>query len=313
MPELPDITIYIEALEQRIKGRELERLQLMSPFLLRTATPPLASIEGKKVLEIRRLGKRICLGFEDKLWLVLHLMIAGRLHWKTGLPLADARRPSKFKSQLALFRFDNGVLSLTEAGTQRRASLHLMNGEEGLRSLDPGGVELFTRRKRAINAGLGEFIDLESFTRVLKSENHTLKRALTDPHLFSGIGNAYSDEILWQAQLSPVKLTHKLSDEEIARLHAGTRDSLVEWVERLRAEAGEGFPEKVTAFRNGMATRGRYKEPCPRCGTRIQRIRYAANETNYCPTCQTGGRLLADRALSRLLREDWPRSVDELG
>jgi formamidopyrimidine-DNA glycosylase len=284
----------------------------MSPFLLRTANPPIASVEGKKVREIRRLGKRICLGLEDDLWLVLHLMIAGRLHWKAGLP-ADIQRTSKFKSQLALFRFDNGVLSLTEAGTQRRASLHLVAGREGLSSLDPGGVELFTRRTRATKGGLGQFIDLDSFTRVLQSENHTLKRALTDPHLFSGIGNAYSDEILWQAQLSPVKLTHKLNDEEIARLHAATRDTLIEWVERLRAEAGAGFPEKVTAFRKDMAAHGRYKEPCPRCGTRIQRIRYAANETNYCPTCQTGGKLLADRALSRLLREDWPRSVDELG
>jgi formamidopyrimidine-DNA glycosylase len=317
MPELPDITVYLEALEQRIKGHELERVQVTSPFLLRTATPPLASIEGKKVLELRRLGKRICLGFEADLWLVLHLMIAGRLHWKTGLPPADLRLTSKFKAQLALFRFDNGVVTLTEAGTQRRASMHLVTGEQGLRSLDPGGIELFTGRKRAgkrsFEGSAGEFVDLETFARVLKSENHTLKRALTDPHLFSGIGNAYSDEILWQAQLSPVKLTHKLNDEEIERLHAATRDSLIEWVERLRTEAGEGFPEKVTAFRKGMATHGRYKEPCPRCGTRIQRIRYAANETNYCPTCQTGGKLLADRALSRLLREDWPRSVDELG
>jgi formamidopyrimidine-DNA glycosylase len=313
MPELPDITVYLEALEQRIKGHELERVQVTSPFLLRTATPPLTSIEGKKVLELRRLGKRICLGFEDDLWLVLHLMIAGRLHWKTGLPPADLRLTSKFKSQLALFRFDNGFVTLTEAGTQRRASMHLVVGEPGLRALDPGGLELFTRRKRATKSGLGEFVELETFARVLKSENHTLKRALTDPHLFSGIGNAYSDEILWQAQLSPVKLTHKLNDEEIERLHASTRDSLIEWVERLRTEAGEGFPEKVTAFRKGMATHGRYKEPCPRCGTPIQRIRYAANETNYCPTCQTGGKLLADRALSRLLREDWPKSVDELG
>ena len=282
----------------------------MSPFLLRTATPPLATVEGKKVIELRRLGKRICIGCEAEVWLVIHLMIAGRLHWKAGPAAAGNLRPgSKFKSQLALFQFDNGGLSLTEAGTQRRASLHLVTGEAVLNSLDRGGVELFAPGPQG---GLGEFIDLASFTRVLTLENHTLKRALTDPRLFSGVGNAYSDEILWDAKLSPVKLTGKLSEDEIARLHAATRDTLIAWVERLRADAGHGFPEKVTAFRPGMATHGRYKEPCPRCGTKIQRIRYAANETNYCPTCQTGGKLLADRALSRLLREDWPRSVDEL-
>ena len=312
MPELPDITVYLEALERRILGRTLKKIQITSPFLLRTATPPISSVEGKTVAELRRLGKRICLGFEEEVWLVIHLMIAGRLHWKeeTGKS-SSPRTSSKFKAQLALFHFDGGTLSLTEAGTQRRASLHVVKGEAGLSSLDRGGVELFTGQKR--ESRLGKFIGLDSFARVLKSENHTLKRALTDPRLFSGIGNAYSDEILWHAHLSPVKLTQKLTDEEIGRLHAATRDTLIEWVERLREETGAGFPEKVTAFRKDMATHGRYKEACPRCGTPIQRIRYASNETNYCPTCQTGGKLLADRALSRLLREDWPKTVEELG
>jgi len=314
MPELPDITVYLEALECRILGQKLEQVQIASPFLLRTATPPISSVEGKKVAELRRLGKRICIGLEEEIWLVIHLMIAGRLHWKSeALKASSPRSSSKFKAQLALFHFNEGTLSLTEAGTQRRASLHVVAGESGLSSLDRGGVELFTGRKPSRNRGPGKFIDLDSFTRVLKSENHTLKRALTDPRLFSGVGNAYSDEILWQAQLSPVKLTHRLSDEEIVRLHSATRDTLIEWIERLRQETGEGFPEKVTAFRKDMATHGRYKEPCPRCGTAIQRIRYAANETNYCPTCQTAGKLLADRALSRLLREDWPKTVEELG
>jgi len=314
MPELPDITVYLEALERRIRGHQLESVQIISPFLLRTATPPISSVEGRKVSNLRRLGKRICIGFEDELWLVIHLMIAGRLHWKAETRKSlSPRSSSKFKAQLALFHFDAGTLSLTEAGTQRRASLHLVEGEAGLSSLDRGGVELFTSQKPDRKGGLGKFIDLARFTRILRSENHTLKRSLTDPRLFSGIGNAYSDEILWHAQLSPVKLTQKLSDEEVARLHAATRDTLIEWVERLRAETGEGFPEKVTAFRTDMATHGRYKEPCPRCGTPIQRIRYAANETNYCPGCQTAGKLLADRALSRLLREDWPKTVEELG
>jgi len=313
MPELPDISVYLEALEPRIRGHKLEKVQITSPFLLRTATPPISSVEGRKVSDLRRLGKRICIGFEDELWLVIHLMIAGRLHWQAETRKSSSpRSSSKFKAQLALFHFDTGTLSLTEAGTQRRASLHLVQGEAGLSSLDRGGVELFTSQKPG-GGGFGRFIDLARFTRILRSENHTLKRALTDPRLFSGIGNAYSDEILWHAQLSPVKLTQKLSDEEVARLHASTRDTLIEWVKRLRAETGEGFPEKVTAFRTDMATHGRYKEPCPRCGTPIQRIRYAANETNYCPTCQTGGKLLADRALSRLLREDWPKTVEELG
>jgi formamidopyrimidine-DNA glycosylase len=314
MPELPDITVYLEALERRILGHNLDKIQIISPFLLRTATPPISSVEGRRVAELRRLGKRICIGFENETWLVIHLMIAGRLHWKEETRKSlTARSSSKFKAQLALLIFDTGTLSLTEAGTQRRASLHVVTGDAGLSTLDRGGVELFTGQKPDRERGLGKFIDLVSFTRILKSENHTLKRSLTDPRLFSGIGNAYSDEILWQAQLSPVKLTHKLSDEEILRLHAATRDTLTDWVRRLRDDAGEGFPEKVTAFRKDMATHGRYKEPCPRCGTPIQRIRYAANETNYCPTCQTAGKLLADRALSRLLREDWPKTVDELG
>lgn len=320
MPELPDITVYIEALDRRIRGHTLERIQLNSLFLLRTATPPISSIEGKQVIALQRLGKRICFGFEDDLWLVLHLMIAGRLHWKETALTAGAKK--KFaappKNQLALFHFDNGLLSLTEAGTQRRASLHLVAGEAGLAALDPGGVELFLSQKPARKGGrvtepaAKDFIDLDTFSRTLLSENHTLKRALTDPHLFSGIGNAYSDEILWKAELSPVKLTQKMIDEEVERLHRATRESLVEWIERLRNDAGDSFPEKVTAFRKDMAVHGRYKEPCPRCGSKVQRIRYASNETNYCPTCQTGGKLLADRALSRLLREDWPKSIEEL-
>ena len=307
MPELPDITVYLEALEKRILGHTLEHIRLNSPFLLRTATPPISSLEGRQVTALRRLGKRICIGFSEEVWLVLHLMIAGRLHWKQlseARPSGRGRLKMSFpKNQLAIFQFDDGVLSLTEAGTQRRASLHVVIGEPGLQALDRGGVELFQTPDR--------FIDLAAFARVLQSENHTLKRALTDPRLFSGIGNAYSDEILWHAQLSPVKLTQKLTDEEVKRLHASTRDSLIEWVARLRDEAGEQFPEKVTAFRKDMAVHGRYKEPCPRCGSKVQRIRYATNETNYCPTCQTGGKLLADRALSRLLREDWPKTAEQ--
>ena len=324
MPELPDITIYLEALEKRILNAQLQRVQLASPFLLRTAAPPLSTVDGKRVVNLRRLGKRICVGLEDELWLVLHLMIAGRLHWKKPTTSGAGSRPaaksqfSRFpKNTLAIFHFEAGQLSLTEAGTQRRASLHLVEGEDGLSALNPGGVELFSptgtsrNREQSKATTLGEYIDLETFSRVLRSENHTLKRALTDPRLFSGIGNAYSDEILWNAQLSPVKLTQKLSEEEVSRLHAATRDTLIEWIERLRDETGEAFPEKVTAFRKEMATHGRYREPCPRCGARIQRIRYAANETNYCPNCQTGGKLLADRALSRLLREDWPKTAEE--
>jgi formamidopyrimidine-DNA glycosylase len=305
MPELPDITIYIEALEKRILGHRLRRIQIASPFLVRTATPPTSDAEGKQVVELRRLGKRICIGLEDELWLVLHLMIAGRLHWKDEVaearPLGRARfSSSKLKAQLATFQFDNGILSLTEAGTQRRASLHLVKGDAGLGALDPGGIEVLD-------------IDLAHFVEVLQSDNHTLKRALTDPHSFSGIGNAYSDEILWEARLSPVKLTQRLGDEEVERLYVATRKALVHWTERLREETGDDFPEKVTAFREGMAVHGRYKQPCPRCGARVQRIRYATNETNYCPTCQTSGKLLADRALSRILRDDWPKTAEELG
>jgi len=325
MPELPDITIYIEALEKRILGHTVERVQLTSPFLLRTATPPINALERKQVRELRRLGKRICVGLEDELWLVLHLMIAGRLHWKdtVGAALVAARAQAetspaatKFsKNHLATFQFDKGMLSLTEAGTQRRASLHILEGEAALRAFDRGGAELFQKtggKSDQLNNGLAGFIDLQTFARVVRSENHTLKRALTDPRLFSGIGNAYSDEILWQAQLSPVKLTQKLTDDEMLRLYDATRDTLVAWVERLRQDAKDAFPEKVTAFRKEMATHGKYREPCPRCGAKIQRIRYATNETNYCPKCQTGGKLLADRALSRLLREDWPRNAEGL-
>jgi len=304
MPELPDITIYLEALESRILGRVLKRIHIGSPFLLRSVAPPISQAEGRKVVELRRLGKRICIGLEDELWLVLHLMIAGRLHWKNEALSPPSKKAkfarSKLKAQLALFEFDNGTLSLTEAGTQRRASLHLVAGDAGLAALDPGGVDVLN-------------IDLERFIEVLKSENHTLKRALTDPHSFSGIGNAYSDEIFWEAGLSPIKLTQKLTDEETARLYDATRSTLTRWVDRLREETGEGFPEKVTAFREGMAVHGRYRQPCPRCGAKVQRIRYATNETNYCPTCQTGGKLLADRALSRILRENWPKTAEELG
>jgi formamidopyrimidine-DNA glycosylase len=331
MPELPDIVVYLEALERRVLGHRLQRIQIASPFLVRTAAPPISDAEGKQVVELRRLGKRICIGIEDELWLVLHLMIAGRLHWKDEVAIARLRGPQPGsragvgrsgreldiaksrtplltrglpppfpKAQLATFQFDNGTLSLTEAGTQRRASLHLVKGDEGLKALDPGGVEV-------LDIGLARFAEL------LKSENHTLKRALTDPHSFSGIGNAYSDEILWSARLSPVKLTQRLSEEELARLYHATRKTLTEWVERLREVTGDQFPEKVTAFREGMAVHGRYKEACPRCGAKVQRIRYATNETNYCPKCQTGGKLLADRALSRILRDDWPKTAEELG
>lgn len=293
MPELPDITVYIEALEKRILGQTLERVRVVSPFLLRTATPPPGSANGKKVLRLRRLGKRICIGLEEDLWLVLHLMIAGRLHWRPrGVKVSPPRG-------LAAFDFPNGSLLWTEAGSQKRASLHVVVGEEGLRELDPGGIEVFDS-------------DASQFAAALLSANHTLKRALTDPRLFSGIGNAYSDEILFEARLSPLALTQKLPVPEIHRLFDATRATLTKWVERLRADAGGKFPENVTAFREGMAVHGRYKQPCPRCGTKIQRIRYASNETNYCPTCQTGGKLLADRALSRLLREDWPRTLEEL-
>ncbi|MGA3195245.1 MAG: DNA-formamidopyrimidine glycosylase family protein [Terriglobales bacterium] len=293
MPELPDIAVYIQALEKRILRRQLERIRVASPFLLRTASPPLASAEGRTVVALRRVGKRICIGMEGGLWLVLHLMIAGRLHWK--------KRDAKLSPPrgLAAFDFENGTLLWTEAGSKKRASLHVVAGEAGLTAVDPGGLETLDN-------------DLEAFGAALTSANHTLKRALTDPRLFSGIGNAYSDEILFQARLSPLALTQKMKPEEIKRLFEATRASLNEWIARLREEAGEEFPEKVTAFRPGMAVHGRYKEPCPRCGAKIQRIRYASNETNYCPNCQTGGKLLADRSLSRLLRADWPKTPEDL-
>jgi len=332
MPELPDIVVYIEALEQRILGETIKRVTIASPFLLRTAEPPISSVEGHSVVALRRLGKRICLRLEENLWLVLHLMIAGRLHWHD--------RPIKTsKGRLATFDFTSGTLSLTEAGTQRRASLHLVSGDAGLQQFDRGGLEVFE-------------IELNAFAKVLQSENHTLKRALTDPRLLSGIGNAYSDEILWEAQLSPVALTQKLKSDEIERLFNSTRTTLTKWIELLRADkirTGSGsdrvapskalrprskaqsevshgqegghapaaaptiaFPEHVTAFRPEMAVHGKYQQPCPRCGAHVQRIRYASNETNYCPVCQTAGKLLADRALSRLLRSDWPRTADEL-
>jgi formamidopyrimidine-DNA glycosylase len=309
MPEFPDIVVYLEALEKRITNRTLQRVDIISPFLLRTVAPPISLAEGKQIVGLRRLGKRICIGLENDLWLVLHLMIAGRLHWKDSAGAAKTRgaKPARHsKRDLATFHFDNGKLSLTEAGTQRRASLHVVEGEAGLESLDPGGLEIFATDQKPNT-------ELKTFAAVLNSENHTLKRALTDPHLFSGIGNAYSDEILFEAQLSPIKLTHRLTNEEVERLYLATRATLTKWVERLRAETGDRFPEKVTAFREEMAVHGRYRQPCPRCGKKIQRIRYASNETNYCATCQTGGKLLADRALSRILRENWPKTAEELG
>ncbi len=293
MPELPDVTVYIEALEARILGQTLECVRLASPFLLRTVEPPLAAVNGKEVRALRRVGKRIAIGLDDDLWLVLHLMIAGRLHWRERA----ARLPRK--NAPAAFDFSNGTLVLTEAGSQKRASLHVLRGEEGLRALDAGGLDV-------LNA------DLAAFSTAITSANHTLKRALTDPRLLSGIGNAYSDEILHRARLSPVALTQKLQPDEIQRLYDATQAVLIDWTARLRADARGAFPEKVTAFREGMAVHGRYGKPCPVCGAKVQRIRYAANETNYCARCQTAGRLLADRALSRLLREDWPRTLEEL-
>ena len=293
MPELPDITVYIEALEERIGGQILEQVRIASPFLLRTAAPPLSSTQGQPVRELRHLGKRIAIGLENDVWLVLHLMIAGRLHWKK--PGARVSPPRG----LAAFDFPNGTLLWTEAGSKKRASLHLVAGESGLTTLDAGGLEVLSA-------------DLTTFGKTLTAANHTLKRALTDPRLFSGIGNAYSDEILFDARLSPLALTQKMKPEEIERLFHAVCGTLMRWTERLRQEAGNSFPEKVTAFREGMAVHGRYKQLCPRCGSKIHRIRYASNETNYCPGCQTGGRLLADRSLSRLLREDWPRTPEEL-
>jgi formamidopyrimidine-DNA glycosylase len=293
MPELPDITVYIEALEQRISGHALTQAQIASVFLVRTIEPPVEACTGHKVSAIQRVGKRIAIGFDNNTWLVLHLMIAGRLHWFEKAKKADGRRT------LAAFLFDNGCLTLTEAGSQKRASLHMAQGEAGLAALDPGGMDVMTA-------------SLEQFTRGLTVGNHTLKRALTDPHVFSGIGNAYSDEILHRARLSPITLTSRLTADEISRLYLAAREVLRAWIGRLRAEAAGRFPEKVTAFREEMAVHGRYGLPCPSCGAKIQRIRYASNETNYCAVCQTEGRLLADRALSRLLGKDWPRTLEEL-
>ena len=288
MPELPDVDIYIEALDARIRGARIEKVELKSPFLLRTVDPPLSSVTASEVASLRRIGKRICIGCSNGVWLVLHLMIAGRLHWNR-----------KSGNVLAAFNFSSGVLTLTEAGSQRRASLHLASGDDGLKAYDPGGIEVFEATA-------------EAFDAVLRRENHTLKRTLTDPRLFAGIGNAYSDEILHHARLSPVALSQKLTAGESARLYNSTRQVLGEWKSRLRAESAGKFPEKVTAFREGMAVRGRFKQPCPDCGAPVQRIRYSSNETNYCARCQTAGKLLADRSLSRLLGADWPRSIDEL-
>src|SRR5882757_7448828 len=293
MPELPDITAYISALEPRILGQPLEHVRIASAFLLRTARPPVASVEGRVVRELRRIGKRIAIGVEGDLWLVLHLMIAGRLHWRpTGAKLAG-------RNNLAAFDYPHGSLVLTDAGTKRRASLHLFEGEAALRCVDPGGIDVLTS-------------DLNTFRDALTVENRTLKRALTDPRILSGIGNAYSDEILHAAQLSPVALTHKLKPEEWEKLYAATRSTLELWIKRLRAEAAAAFPEKVTAFRPDMQVHGRFGQPCLRCGEKIQRIRYADNETNYCARCQTAGKVLADRSLSRLLGADWPRTLEEL-
>jgi formamidopyrimidine-DNA glycosylase len=293
MPELPDVIVYIEALERRILGQPLQRIRLASPFLLRSVDPPISAGFRKKVLGLRRLGKRIVFELEENLYLIIHLMIAGRFHWKP----AGAKVPGKLG--LAAFDFPMGTLILTEAGTKKRASLYMVRGEAALGEHSRGGLEVLDA-------------DFVSFRAALARENHTLKRSLTDPRLFSGIGNAYSDEILHAARLSPVKQIRQLSDKEIERLYHATQKTLREWVERLRAESGENFPEKVTAFRKDMAVHGRYKKPCPVCGSPVQRIVYAENETNYCARCQTGGKLLADRALSRLLKEDWPRTLEEM-
>jgi formamidopyrimidine-DNA glycosylase len=293
MPELPDIAAYIGALESRIVGQPLQRVRLASAFLLRTVQPPMADVEGQVVGELRRVGKRIAIGMENDLWLVVHLMIAGRLHWRPPEAKLSGRQ------NLAAFDFPHGSLVLTEAGSRRRASLHVLRGEAGLSSMDPGGIEILEA-------------DLESFRGALAAENHTLKRALTDPRMVSGVGNAYSDEILHAAQLSPIALTQKLKPEEWERLFAATKQTLALWTDRLGTEAKKNFPEKVTAFRKEMAVHGKYGEPCPRCGDKVLRIRYADKETNYCARCQTGGKMLADRSLSRLLGADWPRTLDEL-
>lgn len=293
MPELPDVAAYIHALEPRTLHQPLERVRLASPFLLRTIDPPLSAVQGRAVRELRRLGKRIAIGLEGDYWLVLHLMIAGRLHWKPAAVRLAGRQ------SLAAFDFPQGSLTLTEAGTKRRASLHVVHGEEALRALNPGGLDVFTA-------------DLDSFRAALTAENHTLKRALTDPRILDGVGNAYSDEILHAARLSPLAQTGRLTDEEWRRLFTAARETLQLWVDRLKGEAERNFPENVTAFRPDMAVHGRYGKPCPRCGEKILRIRYADNETNYCANCQTGGKVLADRGLSRLLGSDWPRTLEEL-
>ncbi len=293
MPELPDVTVYVEALRERITGARLDRVRLATPFVLRSVDPPLAEVVGREVTGVRRLGKRIVIALADERFVVIHLMIAGRLHWKS----AGAKVPGKIG--VAALDFSTGTLLMTEAGTKKRAAVHLVRGESALAEHDPGGLEVFD-------------VDLAAFREALTAESHTLKRALTDPHLLSGIGNAYGDEILHRARLSPVKLTRQLTDPELARLFDATRVTLADWVERLRRDAGGGFPEGVTAFREEMAVHGRYGKPCPDCGSPVQRIVHAENETNYCPTCQTGGRLLADRALSRLLKADWPRTLEEM-
>lgn len=293
MPELPDITVYIEALRERIDGARLVRIRITSPFLLRSVAPPPAEFEGRTARSIRRIGKRIAIGFDDDYWVVIHLMIAGRLHWHAQPPAKHSRQTA------ALLDFEPGTLTLTEAGTKKRASLYLLCGADALRAHDPGGIEVLDS-------------DFEMFRRALVRESHTLKRALTDPGILSGIGNAYSDEILHRARLSPFLLTRRLSETELRRLHAATLAVLHYWAAELEAQRAGGFPEKVTAFRPGMAVHGRYGKACPACGSTVQRIRYASNETNYCPRCQTDGRLLADRSLSRLLKDDWPRTIDEL-
>jgi formamidopyrimidine-DNA glycosylase len=293
MPELPDIVVYLEALGARIVGARLAAARIASPFLLRTVEPPVAAAVGRRVVALERLGKRIAIGFEGELWLVLHLMIAGRLHWH------DRESRTRRRAALATFTFDSGDLTLTEAGTKRRSSLHVVDRTDGLDAHQPGGLEI-------------EDLDVDAFAERLRLENHTLKRALTDPHILSGIGNAYSDEILHRARLSPLAQTRKLADAEIARLYRATVDVLDEWTRSLRAEAGGRFPEGVTAFRDGMAVHGRYGKPCPVCHSAVQRIRYAENETNYCPRCQTEGRILSDRSLARLLKSDWPRTIEEL-
>ena len=293
MPELPDVTLYLEHLASRILGKTIEAVEIANPFVLRTVVPPIASVVGQKVADLRRMGKRVVIGVEGDLFIVIHLMIAGRLRWRPP----GKRLPGKLA--LAAFSFSDGTLFLTEAGSTRRASIYVVSGEDALTQFDRGGLEVLDS-------------NLAAFTERLRSENHTLKRSLTDPRLFSGIGNSYSDEILHRARLSPLALTSKLSGEEISRLFDATRSILVEWTARLREETGDEFPEKVTAFREGMAVHGRFGKPCPVCGTPVQRIRYKSNETNYCARCQTGGRLLADRGLSRLLKQDWPRSIDEV-